>query len=148
MSESDPRIEMLIQGLKDSDIDPSERDALTDDLLFAQQINGSPDPVQQGIKRLTISGVRREMLAHARMKAHIAACAIRMTLMDPGKVPPSNVWPQVWQFVNANGRTLIGWIGVVLVVIVLKGELKTLLSHIPTRGTSTAIPYPTQQLGG
>lgn len=60
---NDPAIEILSQRLADADIDPQLRDALADDLTWAADINGSTDPSMQGLKRLTISGVRRELLA-------------------------------------------------------------------------------------
>ena len=66
----DIRIEALKEELFGSGIETSERDALADDLDYAQKINGSKDDALQGIKRITISNVRREMLAHRRMVRH------------------------------------------------------------------------------
>lgn len=61
---SEPSIDILKQRLADSKkIDPKLRDALADDLTWADAINGSTDPAMQGIKRLIIIGVRRELLA-------------------------------------------------------------------------------------
>lgn len=82
----DIRIETLKQALMKSTIEPAERDALADDLEYAQIINGSPDPVQQGIKRMIISGVRREMLAHQRLKKHESDCPFRRAEADGGTV--------------------------------------------------------------
>ena len=49
-----------------------------DDLRYAQEINGTEDPALRGIKRILISGVRRELLASERidkaLKNHIAMC--------------------------------------------------------------------------
>ena len=73
----DIRIETLKSALMASDISPAEKDALADDLEYAQEINGSPDPTLQGIKRAVISGVRREMLAHQRLKKHETDCPFR-----------------------------------------------------------------------
>lgn len=75
--DNDIRIETLKQALFASDIAPAEKDALADDLEYAQLINGSLDPIQQGIKRTVISGVRREMLAHQRLKKHESDCPFR-----------------------------------------------------------------------
>lgn len=63
----DARIDILKAALAESRCIPkAERDALADDLEFAQTINGDPDPTRQMMKRTLISGVRREMLAHER----------------------------------------------------------------------------------
>ncbi len=75
--DNDIRIETLKQALFASDIAPAEKDALADDLEYAQQINGSPDVTLQGIKRSVISGVRREMLGHQRLKQHEKDCPFR-----------------------------------------------------------------------
>lgn len=82
----DIRIETLKQALMESTIDPAERDALADDLEYAQTINGSKDPGLQGIKRITISNVRREMLAHKRMKKHESDCPFRRAGTDGATV--------------------------------------------------------------
>lgn len=60
---NDPSIDILTQRLAEADIDPQLRDALATDLDWAAQINGDPDPSMQGVKRLVVSGVRRELLA-------------------------------------------------------------------------------------
>jgi glucose-6-phosphate isomerase len=73
----DIRIETLLAALLASDISQAEKDALADDLEYAQSINGSPDATLQGIKRAVISGVRREMLAHQRLKKHESDCPFR-----------------------------------------------------------------------
>ncbi|MCK9326584.1 MAG: hypothetical protein M0P69_13920, partial [Bacteroidales bacterium] len=46
--------------------------ALADDLKFAQDINGTTDPALRGIKRLVISGIRRELLTHERIAEAVA----------------------------------------------------------------------------
>ena len=79
----DIRIEALTQELFESGIETSERDALADDLEYARTINGSPDAALQGIKRIAISNVRREMLAHKRMKKHESDCPFRRAGADP-----------------------------------------------------------------
>jgi hypothetical protein len=63
---SDPSIDILTQRLADADIDPQLRDALASDLDWAAGINGNPDPSMQGVKRLVVCGVRRELLASDR----------------------------------------------------------------------------------
>lgn len=74
---SDVRIDVLTDAIKQ--LPKGEmKDALVDDLKFAQDINGTQDPALKGIKRLVISGVRKELLAHERIKSaindHIATC--------------------------------------------------------------------------
>lgn len=60
---NDPSIDILTQRLAEADIDPQLRDALASDLDWAVGINGNPDPSMQGVKRLVVCGVRRELLA-------------------------------------------------------------------------------------
>jgi len=63
---NDPSIDILTQRLAEADIDPQLRDALASDLDWAAGINGNPDPSMQGVKRLVVCGVRRELLASDR----------------------------------------------------------------------------------
>lgn len=63
---NDPSIEVLTQRLAQADIDPQLRDQLSSDLDWAVLINGNPDPSMQGIKRLVVCGIRRELLAFDR----------------------------------------------------------------------------------
>lgn len=60
---NDPSIDILTQRLAEAEIDPQMRDALASDLDWAAQINGHPEPAMQGVKRLVVCGVRRELLA-------------------------------------------------------------------------------------
>ena len=63
---SDVRIDVLTDAIKQ--LPRGEiKDALADDLKFAQDINGTTDPALRGIKRLVISGIRRELLTHERI---------------------------------------------------------------------------------
>ena len=78
---SDPSIDILTQRLAEADIDPQLRDALASDLDWAVGINGNPDPSMQGVKRLVVCGVRRELLAcdrdqktHALIAGIVAHC--------------------------------------------------------------------------
>lgn len=80
----DPSIDILTQRLAEADIDPQLRDTLASDLDWAMQINGHPDSAMQGVKRLVVSGIRRELLAcEDRRQTHkdiadiIATCAAR-----------------------------------------------------------------------
>lgn len=77
MSE-DIRLDILRDAILTSRLDGQTKDALADDLRYAQQINGDVNPALQGIKRIVISGVRRELLANERvMKAideHTRVC--------------------------------------------------------------------------
>lgn len=101
MSDHDSRICILQQALMESDIDPAERDALADDLQYAQSINGSPDQTLQGIKRLTISGVRREMLGHARLAAHARTCQLRHAAAIPQDAEPFGPGAKALIFIRA-----------------------------------------------
>ena len=63
---SDVRIDVLADAIKQ--LPKGEiKDALADDLKFAQDINGTTDPALKGIKRLVISGIRRELLTQERI---------------------------------------------------------------------------------
>ena len=90
----DVRLDMLTDAIKDSDLDGQTKDALADDLRYAQEINGSADAALRGIKRLVISGIRRELLAHDRTKkaiqAHESKCSGRFGGSEP--VKPAAKW--------------------------------------------------------
>ena len=69
----DIRLDLLRDAICRSDLDGQTKDALADDLKYAQDINGTEDEALRGIKRLLISGVRRELLAHDRVARREAA---------------------------------------------------------------------------
>lgn len=77
----DIRLDVLRDAIASSKLDGQTKDVLADDLKYAQDINGTTDEALRGIKRLLISGVRRELLAHDRVTTaidnHAAACAAR-----------------------------------------------------------------------
>lgn len=79
----DVRLDILKDAIADSGLDGQTKDALADDLKYAQDINGTEDEALRGIKRLLISGVRRELLAHDRVAtaidAHVSGCSARAT---------------------------------------------------------------------
>ena len=79
----DIRLDLLRDAICRSDLDGQTKDALADDLKYAQDINGTEDEALRGIKRLLISGVRRELLAHDRVTmaidAHVSGCSARAT---------------------------------------------------------------------
>lgn len=85
----DIRLDLLRDAITDSGLDGQTKDALADDLRYAQEINGTDDAALRGIKRLIISGIRRELLAHERMdkaiRRHSEACpgaGVPKTLKD------------------------------------------------------------------
>ena len=85
----DIRLDLLRDAICRSDLDGQTKDALADDLRYVQEINGTDDPALRGIKRLVISGIRRELLAHDRtaraIKEHADACTgagVPKTLKD------------------------------------------------------------------
>ena len=80
----DIRLDLLRDAICRSDLDGQTKDALADDLKYAQDINGTEeDEALRGIKRLLISGVRRELLAHDRVTMaidnHMSRCSARAT---------------------------------------------------------------------
>jgi len=76
MSNEDPRIVIIQQKLAEANMHPAERDALADDLQYANQINGDTAPVMQMLKTMFISGVRKELLAHERTERHFSSCVV------------------------------------------------------------------------
>jgi hypothetical protein len=77
----DLRLDLLKDAIVRSGLDGPTKDVLADDLKYAQDINGDDDTASRGIKRLLISGVRRELIAHQRiteaLEMHTEACARR-----------------------------------------------------------------------
>ena len=77
----DLRLDLLKGEVAKSGLDPQTKNVLADDLKYAQDINGTADIASQGIKRLLISGVRRELIAYQRvteaLEIHTEACARR-----------------------------------------------------------------------
>jgi hypothetical protein len=77
----DIRLDLLKDAIVRSGLDGPTKDVLADDLKYAQDINGDDDTASRGIKRLLISGVRRELIAHQRiteaLEMHTEACARR-----------------------------------------------------------------------
>lgn len=63
---SDPSIDILTARLSEVKIDPQTRDALASDLDYASMIPHDADAAMLGVKRLVVSGVRRELLALSR----------------------------------------------------------------------------------
>ena len=85
MSE-DVRLDLLKDAISESGLDGQTKDALADDLRYAQTINGTDNEALQGIKRLVIGGIRRELLAHDRtmkaVQAHEHSCAERSAALS------------------------------------------------------------------
>lgn len=109
---SDPSIDILTARLAAADIDPQLRDALSTDLDWAAQINGHPDASMQGVKRLVVSGVRRELLASDReMKIQhsiteaISACRASHAVQA---TPEGGSSPRIGVFLTIC-RTLTPW---------------------------------------
>ena len=66
----DVRLDLLKAAIADSSLTGTIKDQLADDLRHAQMLAGR-DPVELALKRILISGIRRELLAHERIKAAI-----------------------------------------------------------------------------
>ena len=90
----DVRLDLLKDAIADSGLDGQTKAALADDLRYAQEINGTQDAALRGIKRIVISGIRRELLAHDRtiraIDAHASKCAKRFGEDEP--VKPAAKW--------------------------------------------------------
>jgi hypothetical protein len=71
MSSDDYRLEILSDAITKCDLPKPLKDMLADDLEYAQNIRNPEDQALQGIKRLVISGIRRELSTHERIsEAH------------------------------------------------------------------------------
>jgi len=85
----DVRLDLLKDAIAESGLDGQTKDALADDLRYAQEINGTGDAALRGIKRIVISGIRRELLAHDRtiraIDAHASKCAVLFDVNKPVK---------------------------------------------------------------
>ena len=136
MSE-DARIEILKDALMESKLIPkAEKDALADDLEYAQTINGDPDPTRQMMKRTLISGVRREMLAydrHASTKADFET-ALRSALKDHTKNCPLATSPAAKK-TDADGKAGSIRIGKFFEA---KGEAAKIVACVATVGVLVA----------
>lgn len=90
----DVRLDLLKDAISESGLDGQTKDALADDLRYAQTINGTDNEALQGIKRLVIGGIRRELLAHDRtmkaIQAHESKCSARFGGAEP--VKPAAKW--------------------------------------------------------
>jgi hypothetical protein len=91
----DVRLDLLRDAIANSKLDGQTKDVLADDLRYAQEINGTDDASLRGIKRLIISGIRKELLAHERVtksiKEHIDNCPgaklVKMATKSPAEQP-------------------------------------------------------------
>ena len=106
MSE-DVRLDLLRDAIAKSKLDGQTKDVLADDLQYAQAINGTQDAALQGIKRLVISGVRRELLAHDRttkaVEEHEQTCGRRFAALA---VPAAAVNTPMTMAMSAGLRVL------------------------------------------
>ena len=90
----DIRLDLLRDAIAESGLDGQTKDALADDLRYAQEINGTQDAALRGIKRIVISGIRRELIAHDRtlkaIQAHESKCSARVGEAEP--IKPAAKW--------------------------------------------------------
>ena len=126
---SDVRIDVLTDAIKQ--LPKGEiKDALADDLKFAQDINGTQDPALKGIKRLVISGIRRELLSHERIaeavttavETQAAKCKSvfsHYTTKEVSDISATNqdIKKQVFNALVENMRVLIITIGLVIALL-------------------------------
>jgi hypothetical protein len=81
MNKDDYRLDALSVAITSSNLPGSIKDQLTDDLEYAQHINGTEDPALQGIKKLVILGIRRELTTHKAIadaiSNHVDECPLK-----------------------------------------------------------------------
>ena len=155
----DARIELLKEALKESRVIPkAEKDALADDLEYAQTINGDPDPTRQMMKRSLISGVRREMLAHERhaqatrdfavtlqkaLKEHMENCAKiggRKTEDGGRKTEDGGRKERTFLSFKVGNKTVYagGWAAAILALTLAFGALKMMQNGVAKAAAEAA----------
>jgi hypothetical protein len=99
----DIRLDLLRDAICRSDLDGQTKDALADDLKYAQDINGTEDEALRGIKRLLISGVRRELTPESTVSNVWRFCVWRIRLDEGAHVCRADFAPH-WGAVFAGGE--------------------------------------------
>lgn len=86
----DIRIDTLEDAVKKSNLDGATKDLLADQLHYAASINGSNNPILQGMKKLTIANVRQELSMHGVMAKMIKNHEERYHKAKPGNDSDTN----------------------------------------------------------
>lgn len=108
MSGDDIRLDLLAKAVEKSNLDGQTKDALGDDLQYAQTLNGTKVRAEEGIQRLLISGVRRELLTAER----VASAIKQHEITCPGASVPKTLK-------DAIGRVAAQYPLILLVIIIM-----------------------------
>lgn len=128
----DVRLDLLRDAISRSDLDGQTKDALADDLRYAQQINGTDDQASQGIKRLLISNIRRELLGHDRIKKAIAEQALKCAQMRGAAavLPTNGKWYSILAYVVIVLRPVVWPVVILLSVIAVSPHAGAIVEKI------------------
>ena len=128
----DVRLDLLRDAISRSDLDGQTKDALADDLRYAQQINGTDDQASQGIKRLLISNIRRELLGHERIKKAIAEQALKCAQMRGATavLPTNGKWYSILAYVVFVLKPVVWPVVILLSVIAVSPHAGAIIEKI------------------
>ena len=128
----DVRLDLLRDAISRSDLDGQTKDALADDLRYAQQINGTDDQASQGIKRLLISNIRRELLGHERIKKAIAEQALKCAQMRGATVvlPTNGKWYSTLAYVVFVLKPVVWPVVILLSVIAVSPHAGAIIEKV------------------
>ena len=139
----DVRLDLLRDAISRSDLDGQTKDALADDLRYAQQINGTDDQASQGIngtddqalqgiKRLLISNIRRELLLHERIKKAIAEHALKCAQMRGATAvfPTNGKWYSILAYVVFVIKPVVWPVVILLSVIAVSPHAGAIIEKV------------------
>ena len=128
----DVRLDLLRDAISRSDLDGQTKDALADDLRYAQQINGTDDQASQGIKRLLISNIRRELLGHERIKKAIAEQALKCAQMRGATavLPTNGKWYSTLAYVVFVLKPVVWPVVILLSVIAVSPHAGAIIEKV------------------
>ena len=128
----DVRLDLLRDAISRSDLDRQTKDALADDLRYAQQINGKDDQASQGIKRLLISNIRRELLVHERIKKAIAEQALKCAQMRGATAvfPTNGKWYSILAYVVFVLKPVVWPVVILLSVIAVSPHAGAIIEKV------------------
>ena len=140
----DVRLDLLRDAISRSDLDGQTKDALADDLRYAQQINrtddlrnaqqinGADDQALQGIKRLLISNIRRELLGHERIKKAIAEQALKCAQMRGATavLPTNGKWYSILAYVVFVLKPVVWPVVILLSVIAVSPHAGAIIEKV------------------
>ena len=128
----DVRLDLLRDAISRSDLDGQTKYALADDLRYAQQINGTDDQASQGIKRLLISNIRRELLVHERIKKAIAEQALKCAQMRGATAvfPTNGKWYSILAYVVFVIKPVVWPVVILLSVIAVSPHAGAIIEKV------------------